>query len=68
MTLQGNRTFLYIECLISQFISICLQALTVASLCLGSSNVTSVYLGSSKVAGLSTACLPRAFVNLAFCL
>ncbi len=28
MTLQGNRTFLYIECLVSQFTSICLQALT----------------------------------------
>jgi hypothetical protein len=29
MTLQGNRTFLYIECLVSQFTSICLRALTV---------------------------------------
>jgi len=28
MTLQGNRTFLYIECLVSQFTSICLQAMT----------------------------------------
>jgi hypothetical protein len=33
-----------------------------------SSNVTSVCLGSSKVTSLSAACLPRAFVDLAFCL